>query len=92
MKSTGTIEAGTGLWHDPNYGATNISGFSAVPGGILFYSNTFAYVGDDGAWWSSSVIDSSNAWWWFMSYNTVIVSRGNNLKINGFSVRCVRNF
>ncbi|MFM9005842.1 MAG: fibrobacter succinogenes major paralogous domain-containing protein, partial [Flavobacteriales bacterium] len=28
MKSTGTIEAGTGLWYSPNTGATNNSGFS----------------------------------------------------------------
>jgi len=30
MKTTGTIEAGTGLWYAPNEGATNSSGFSRV--------------------------------------------------------------
>ncbi len=33
MKAVGTIEAGTGLWYDPNDGATNESGFSGLPGG-----------------------------------------------------------
>ena len=33
LKSTGTIEAGNGLWYSPNTGATNESGFSAHPGG-----------------------------------------------------------
>ena len=34
MKSTGTIQAGTGLWDDPNTAATNESGFTGLPGGI----------------------------------------------------------
>ena len=33
LKATGTIEGGDGLWISPNTGATNESGFSAVPGG-----------------------------------------------------------
>jgi uncharacterized protein (TIGR02145 family) len=32
MKSTGTIEAGTGLWLSPNTGATNESGFTRPDG------------------------------------------------------------
>jgi uncharacterized protein (TIGR02145 family) len=31
MKTTGTIQAGNGVWDDPNFGATNSSGFSAEP-------------------------------------------------------------
>jgi uncharacterized protein (TIGR02145 family) len=31
LKSTGTIEEGNGLWHSPNTGATNESGFGALP-------------------------------------------------------------
>ena len=34
LKSTGTIEEGTGLWHFPNTGATNEFRFSALPGGL----------------------------------------------------------
>lgn len=37
MKTTGTLENGDGLWKAPNVGATNESGFSAVPSGFYFY-------------------------------------------------------
>ena len=53
MKSIGTLQAGTGLWNEPNYGAINASGFSAVPGGARW---TFQYFNLNrlGEWWSSS--------------------------------------
>ena len=35
MKSTGTSEGGDGLWYTPNTGATNESGFSALPNGYV---------------------------------------------------------
>jgi hypothetical protein len=41
MKSTRTIEAGNGLWYSPNVGATNESGFTAVPAGDRFLSGQF---------------------------------------------------
>jgi uncharacterized protein (TIGR02145 family) len=33
MKAIGTIQGGDGLWNSPNTGATNSSGFTALPGG-----------------------------------------------------------
>ena len=43
MKSTGTVEAGTGLWRSPNTGATNESGFAAIPGGMAENNATVSY-------------------------------------------------
>jgi uncharacterized protein (TIGR02145 family) len=50
MKATGTIEAGTGLWYAPNTGATNSSGFTAIPAGLV--SNGFVGIGAAGYWWT----------------------------------------
>jgi uncharacterized protein (TIGR02145 family) len=48
-------EAGTTHWVAPNKGATNESGFTAIPGGMarLKDKNAF-YIGEAGYWWSTS--------------------------------------
>ena len=92
MKSIGKIEAGTGLWYSPNTGATNESGFTAVPGGYRLDSGTFYDFGFYGYWWSSSAINTGSAWYWFMYYYDSNVYRSNSYKSSGFSVRCLRDF
>jgi uncharacterized protein (TIGR02145 family) len=52
MKSTGTIEAGTGLWYAPNTGATNLSGFTGLPGGLRQFNGVFGALGRACGWWS----------------------------------------
>jgi uncharacterized protein (TIGR02145 family) len=47
MKETGTIH-----WRGPNTGATNKSGFTALPGGLVI-NDTCKYIGNNGKWWSS---------------------------------------
>ena len=91
MKSTGTIEAGTGVWYSPNAGATNKSGFSALPAGYRHGSGAFYESGDFTSWWSSSV-DSTGDAWDRRLYNTDgdVFRIGDGMFI-GLSVRCVRN-
>ena len=91
MKSTGTIEAGTGLWHSPNTGATNESGFTSVPAGYRVGSGTFNYVGSLGYWWSSTEFGTYPAWFRSMYYYGSDVSSYNGRKDYGFSVRCLRD-
>jgi len=83
LKETGTIH-----WADPNTGATNESGFTALPGGLRSYSGVFKNVGYYGYWWSSSQYDAYMIWYWSMHYNAD-VSNYFTGKIAGFSVRCV---
>jgi uncharacterized protein (TIGR02145 family) len=94
MKTTGTIEAGTGLWYSPNTGATNESWFTAVPTGFLSYNSSFYNIGKNAYLWSSTMneVFASYAWYREMRHNTGNVFRDYTLKDFGFSVRCLRDF
>jgi uncharacterized protein (TIGR02145 family) len=92
LKSTGTIEAASGLWHKPNTGATNSSGFTALPGGYRGdYNGNFSDVGSYGNWWSSTAYSTTHAWYRVLYYYDSDVYRSNDGKKDGFSVRCVRD-
>jgi uncharacterized protein (TIGR02145 family) len=90
MKTTGTIEAATGLWQSPNTEATNISGFSGFPGGVRVNSSC-SLMGFNGLWWSSSEYDTSRAWDRYLEELHGGVGRNSNNKLFGFSVRCLRD-
>ena len=87
LKSTGTT-----YWLSPNTGATNSSGFSALPGGCR-NDVTFTNIGYYGYWWSSTAMDATNSWSRYMNYSYAYVYRNTSYCYNvyGFSVRCVRN-
>ena len=91
MKSTGTIQAGTGLWNTPNTGATNESGFTAVPAGYCDGNGTFGDIGNYGYWWSSSEFGTTDALGRFVIYNDSDVTGGDDGKSFAFSVRCLRD-
>ena len=85
-------EEGTAHWASPNTGATNESGFTALPGGSRFYyDGIYQNIGGLGYFWSCSEGDSSYAWIRLLSYNFSGIHRGNYNKRSGFSVRCVRD-
>lgn len=91
MKSTGTLQAGTGLWQDPNTAATNESGFSGLPAGYRYSSGTFHDIGLNGNWWSSSENGAANAWTRTLDYFNGFADRFSYFKLYGFSVRCLRD-
>lgn len=70
---------------------TNSSGFSGLPGGLRNYNGSFYLVGDGGYWWSSSVPNAVSAWSRSLYYDLGDVTRNNNNKEKGFSVRCLRD-
>ena len=88
-------KAGTTVWLNPNNGATNESGFSALPGGYRASdgSDTFYNFGLQGYWWSSTQSQDSfvNYYNWNLSYDSPNVNKYENDRNSGFSVRCVKN-
>ena len=84
-------EAGTAHWNSPNTGATNETGFTALPGGHRGIVGSFNYIGSSGNWWSATERDTDYAWSRDMDYSNSFVRWYNVSKGNGFSVRCVRD-
>ena len=84
-------ETGIEHWFSPNTGATNESGFTALPSGIRNNSGDFANIGSSSTWWSSSEYDQNYSYVYNISYNNSIVVRHLDLKNTGFSVRCIKD-
>jgi uncharacterized protein (TIGR02145 family) len=93
LKDTGTIEAGNGLWYAPNTGATNKTGFTALPGGYRAANGVFHVhvVGFYGYLWSSTEGDGLNARFRWLSCNNSNLNKDHALKRDGFSVRCIKD-
>jgi uncharacterized protein (TIGR02145 family) len=84
-------EAGTTHWSPPNAGATNESGFTALPGGYRDEGGFFLGMGLGAIFWSSTEYLSYNAWDRSLYYNHSEVNRNYDNKQIGFSIRCVRD-
>jgi uncharacterized protein (TIGR02145 family) len=86
----GALKAATN-WTSPNTGATNSSGFTALPGGYRVEDGTYDTIGDYGFWWSSTELYSNNAWFRNLECFSSVVYRQYFNKPYGISVRCVRD-
>lgn len=84
LKETGTVH-----WDSPNTGATNGSGFSAIPGGLLWF--TFAYVGNYAYFWSITEYDDTNVWYRSLRWDGSDIYRNKHNKCYGFYIRCVKD-
>lgn len=86
-------EAGIDHWISPNEGATNSSGFNALPGGSRDFNADGMYEngGNQGSFWSSTQNDEDEAWYRNLNNEGTDVKRWNFFKSSGFSVRCIKN-
>ncbi len=87
-------ETGTSHWLSPNTGANNSSGFTALPGGLRNGDGPFYAIGTQSDWWSSTeydILSAKSAWARYQLSITAQVYRGYQVKVHGFSVRCVRD-
>lgn len=84
-------QAGTTLWFSPNEGATNESGFTALPGGGRKNTGEFVDRGKVAILWSSTISGISNGIGVGMVNENISVTIGNSLTGVGRSVRCLKS-
>ena len=86
MKETGTTH-----WSSPNTGATNSSGFTALPGLRVFSNGGYSTIGSAAYWWSSTEYAGNAAWTRYVGSGSQNVSRNSMGKGVLYSVRCVKD-
>jgi len=84
-------ETGTTHWLGANVGATNSSGFTALPGGSRnWLTGDFVNLGSEGRWWTSTKDPvTGGIWYRILSRDTTTIYRDHWVEQNGFSVRCL---
>jgi uncharacterized protein (TIGR02145 family) len=93
MKVENLKDTGFEYWDSPNTGATNETGFTAIPGGYLdYYFGNFVGNGMYCYFWTATGYKSGkNAWYRLLNNINPAISRRATDKKNGFSVRCVKD-
>jgi len=84
MKETGLLH-----WSPPNTGATNESGFTALPGGGRY--NNFFSLKNTAYFWSSTSIHSAAASYAILFHDRIDLIMPFDPKTLGMSIRCVRD-
>ncbi len=83
-------EAGFAHWQEPNAGASDATGFAALPGGH-FAMNQFWAIHKAGHFWAGEK-DPANAWYRSLTYNDPAIHIFYQEKSGGYkSVRCVKD-
>lgn len=80
------------LWKKSNEGATNSSGFTALPGGFRNYNGLYKDIGEVGIFWSASEYLNYYAWYHILNdFFLQSISHAYGFRMNGYSVRCVKD-
>ncbi|MBW6535701.1 MAG: T9SS type A sorting domain-containing protein [Mariniphaga sp.] len=86
-------ESGTSHWFSPNFGATNETGFAALPGSFRWNDGSFFQgIGSYGIWWTASDFNTGtgvDAEARSMYYDGINVTLNSGNMGNGMSVRCI---
>ena len=82
-------ETGTFLWKEPNLGATNETGFGALPAGDSF--GQYVDLHESACFWTISAINTENAYSRIFHYEYKGCFRYPWNKSNGLSIRCVKD-
>lgn len=82
-------ETGFAHWIAPNTGATNSSGFTALPGGQRDYNGMFNNMTNYGYFWTSTTGTLNSVIIRYLTYNDVNLHIDEYSPVSGFSIRCV---
>ena len=86
MKETGTTH-----WTTPNTGATNTSGFTALPGGYRTVNGVYSLMSTNGCYGTGTVYNGSYGIEYSLSNTSATITRNTVwTKPNGFSIRCIK--
>ncbi len=86
LKETGFLH-----WSTPNTGTTNESGFTALPGGYLWPDEGCVNLGFTARFWSITENYDIFVWNRSLFFWDSVVSRGYDLKTDGYSIRCIKD-
>ena len=84
-------ESGTIHWMTPNKGATNVSGFTALPAGIRYLDGSFTAIQYFTGIWIASESGSDSENYLGLYYKDASLTFGTVPKKDGLSVRCVKD-
>jgi len=85
-------ETGLTHWDFPNDGATNETGFTALPGGCRDNYGSFLGIGSTGDWWTSTENSfNGGAMNYSLSCLLGYFPFGSSEKTSGYSVRCIKD-
>lgn len=84
-------EAGTNHWLSPNTGATNESGFTALPSGNRGHLGEFGAIQEATFFWTTTEANATGGFNWRMNYSSAIIEQDGAAKCYGFPVRCVKD-
>lgn len=85
-------EEGIDHWRDPNEAANNETGFTALPGGYRSSTGGFYAIVYNGYFWlSNEGSDTEYALYRFLDYSLAGVYGTEDYKVNGISVRCIKD-
>jgi uncharacterized protein (TIGR02145 family) len=82
-------ETGNFHWQDP-FESDNSSGFTALPGGFRYLGIATKYIGYYGTFWTQNDYNGDYAPFLYLYYYGAEVYRGFNYKVNGYSIRCIK--
>ena len=86
MKESGLLH-----WVSPNTGASNSSGFTALPSGYRFTLGTFHSSGHSARFWTGNEFSGSASWFEQLVYNDDNIVANVISKQYGHSVRCLKD-